>query len=158
MLYKTAEDVLREKIGELELVAKELAEKHWVFHLEENMDRPPKEKARLNLWVRRRGDILELYWSKMRFAKASGQDKSKVHYHYIPKGRANAYKYATLARHAQEWEIDTVWGFEEQVAEIRREYAEIRKALWYIKRAKKKTLTNESQALESEDQPEGAMA
>jgi len=148
MFYSDLESGLRQKIDELEGAARQAVDLHWQQHLEANVNSKPEDKWRLNVWVRRRGDVLEATWTTFRFIRSSQNTSgnSKVLYTHIPKGRGNSYRYATLAGRASDSEIEVVWETEQKMAKIRGEYAEIRKALWYIKRAKKDTLTNESEA------------
>lgn len=130
-----------DRIKELAEEAQEVANNHWKFHYRENALRPPREKARLNVWVRHRKGGLEISWSHFRFVKREGDVASKPKSTHITKGRGNKYRPHSLAVRAKDWEIEEVLETEDKLAEIRAEYASVRKIITYAKDAKKKAAT-----------------
>ncbi len=126
-------------IKELHDEAVDVAQEHWNWHLRENALREPKEKGRLNVQVRLHKDrVLEICWQSFRFHKPEGSTKSAVKSTRIKKGRDYKYRAASLSSRAKSWEIEPVLEFEERLAKIRSEYAEVSKAIATIDRAKKK--------------------
>jgi len=124
--------------------AKAIADEHWNFHLRNNALLPPREKCRLNVWVRLRRHHLEIYWTHFRFFKRATSDKSGVYSKYIPKGKGNQYRAKSLALRAEPWEIDKVLEVEGKMAEIRAEYADIKRAITALKRAEKNAVERSS--------------
>lgn len=137
-IFETEINGCLERIKELESEADELRVQHWSFHLRENALLAPREKGRLNVRVRRRGSVLEIYWTHFRFIKKEGSEKTDIATTYIPKGSGNRYKDVRLARHAKKWELEVALEYEEEFAKIRAEYADVAKALAALRRAKKK--------------------
>lgn len=129
-----------ERIKELESEADELRVKHWSFHLRENVLLAPREKGRLNIRVRRRGSVLEIYWTHFRFIKKEGSGKTNIATTYISKGTGSRYKDVQLAKYAKKWELEVVLEYEKEFAKIRAEYADIAKALAALRRAQKKAV------------------
>jgi len=127
-----------ERIKELAGDAQEVANEHWRFHYRENAGRPPREKGRLNVWVRARKGGLEISWTHFRFVKHAGAVSSRPKSIHITKGRGNKYRAHSLTVRAKDWEIDQVLETEEKLAEIRAEYASVRKIITYAKEVNKK--------------------
>lgn len=130
------------RIAELAEEAQSICDEHWNWHYRENASRKPREKARLIAWVRHRKGGLEISWAHFRFVKKEGDVVSKPRNNHISKGRDHKYRTHSLAVHAKDWEIDHVLEIEERLAEIRAEYAHVRKmissAKMAIKRAEKR--------------------
>lgn len=129
-----------ERIKELAVEAQEIVNEHWKFHYRENAGRPPREKARLNAWVRHRKGGLEISWSHFRFVKREGDVASKPKSTHITKGRGNKYRPHSLVIRAKDWEIEEVLKTEDKLAEIRAEYASVRKIITCANDAKKKAM------------------
>lgn len=127
-----------ERIEELAEEAQEVANEHWRFHYRENAGRPPREKGRLNVWIRPRKGGLEISWTHFRFVKNEGGVSSKPRSAHITKGRGHKYRAHSLAVRAKDWEIGRVLATEEKLAAIRSEYSSVRKIITYAKDAKKK--------------------
>ena len=132
-------------IEELKKEAQKIADEHWQFHYRNNALLPPREKCRLNVWVRMRQYRLEIYWTYFKFFKRANSDKSGVYSNYIPKGRGNQYRAKSLALRAEPWEIDKVLEVEGKMAEIRAEYADIKRAITALKRVEKKAAERHSE-------------
>lgn len=149
-----------ERIEELADEAQEIINEHWNFHYRENASRPPREKGRLNAWVRHRKGGLEISWSHFRFVKREGDVASTPKSTHITKGRGNKYRPHSLSVRAKDWEIDEVLRTEDKLAEIRSEYASVRKIITCAKDAKKKAasrLARSSKSNESEGLTEGGL-
>ena len=138
MNIEEIENSLKSRIKRLAEQASEITDSYWAFHHESNMDLHPKDKARLNCWVRLRGDNLEIFWTHFVFTgwKKPGQ-KTGIQSRHIAKGRGVKYSRASLNRYAKDWEIDEVMRTEDKLSAIRSEYAEIKKVLFYLKRVAK---------------------
>jgi|AntRauTorckE6833_2_1112554.scaffolds.fasta_scaffold62899_2 hypothetical protein len=134
-------------IEELQKEAQRIADEHWRFHLRNNASLPPREKCRLNVWVRLRRHHLEIYWTHFKFFKRVTSDKSGVYSKYIPKGRGHQYRGKSLALRAEPWEIEKVLEVEGKMAEIRAEYADIKRAITSLKRVEKKAAERRSKNL-----------
>lgn len=128
----------QKRIEELTGEARGIVNEHWKFHYRNNALLTPREKGRLNLWVRLRGSVLEIYWTSFRFAKEDGAPKANVISTYIPKGSGHKYKTRSLAIRAKNWELEETLEFEERMSKIRSEYADISKAASLLRRAQKK--------------------
>lgn len=140
MIFESELERLQERIAELAKEAKAIQDEHCQFHYRENATRPPNLKGRLNVWVRERKGGLEISWSHFRFVKPEGSTRSHVKSTHIPKGPGHKYRQHSLVAKARDWEVDTVLEIEDRMAEIRSEYADIRKAMTALKRAQKKAL------------------
>jgi len=138
MIFKNGINECQGRIEELADEAREIVNEHWKFHYRENALLAPREKARLNLWVRLRGSVLEIYWTHFRFVKRDGAPKADVVSTYIPKGSGKKYRARSLAIRAKDWEIEETLEFEERMSKIRSEYADISKAASLLRRAQKK--------------------
>lgn len=132
------EQTLIDRIAELAELAQSVVDDFWQFHVAHNHPLKPKEKGRLNCWVRLRGDNLEIFWTRFVFTHSKSNDgKTGVRSIHIPKGRKSQYARASLQRHAKDWEIEKVMEAEKKLAAIRSEYTEIKKTLFYLKRMHK---------------------
>ena len=137
-ILKTGIDECQGRIEELADEAREIVNEHWKFHYRENALLAPREKGRLNLWVRLRGSVLEIYWTSFRFAKEEGAPKANVVSTYIPKGNGSRYRTRSLAIRAKGWELEEALEFEDRMSKIRSEYADVSKAASLLRRAQKK--------------------
>lgn len=126
------------RIQDLAEEARKIANEHWAFHLRQNARLPPREKGRLNVWIRHRKGGLEISWTYFRFVKNEGDASSRPRSIHIPKGRGHKYRAHSLAVRAKDWEIEDVLKTEDKMAEIRSEYASVRKIITYAKDAQKK--------------------
>lgn len=131
---------MQRRIEELAEQARQIRDDHWSYHLLENASLKPKDKGRLNVRVRERKGGLEISWTHYRFIKRDGYTKSTVRSMPIPKGRAHMYRHHSLAVRGRPWEMEKVWEVESKMAQIRSEYAEVRKALTALKRMQQKAL------------------
>lgn len=137
-VFKSSINECQERIEQLADEARGIVNEHWRFHYRNNALLAPREKARLNVWVRLRGSVLEIYWTHFRFAKEDGAPKANVISSYIPKGKGNKYRARSLAIRAKDWELEETLEFEERMSRIRSEYADISKAASLLRRAQKK--------------------
>lgn len=137
-MYKKVYDQIRERIDELEVQAKQIAKEHWDYHLRENAERKPEDKGRLNVYVRRKRDTLEIYWATYKFIRSTTQEKSWVKSTYLRKGKGHEYSEKTLARVAKEFELEVALETEKRFAEIRYELLAIGKSLRYLREAEKR--------------------
>ncbi|PTB92740.1 hypothetical protein C9974_11595 [Marinobacter sp. B9-2] len=147
MTIQEINEALHQYIEGLANEAQTIADEHWRFHLRNNALLPPREKCRLNVWVRLRRHHLEIYWTHFSFFKRATSDKSGVYSKYIPKGRGNQYREKSLALRAETWEIDKVLEVEGKMAEIRAEYADVKRAITALKRVEKRAIDRRSENL-----------
>ena len=63
IIFKNGINECQERIEELADEARGIVNDHWKFHYRNNALLAPREKARLNVWVRLRGSVLEIYWT-----------------------------------------------------------------------------------------------
>lgn len=138
MSYKEIIDRLENGIDALKEQAQIIVDDHWSFHTRNNASLPPKEKGRLNVWVRCRNFQLEIYWTYFVFYKKPNTSKSKVYSKYIPKGKGHKYRDKKLISCAKSWEIDKVLETEAKMEKIRSEYSDLKSAISALKRAEKK--------------------
>lgn len=131
---------MKRRIHELAKQAEQIRNDHYNWHLRENAPLAPRDKGRLTLRVRERKGGLEISWSHFRFIKREGYSKSSIRSEGIPKGRAHMYRHHSLAVRGKPWEMERVWEVEQQLAQIRSEYADVRKALTALKRMQQKAL------------------
>lgn len=137
-MYKKIYGLIRERIDELEREAKDIAEGHWDYHLKENATRKPEDKGRLNVYVRRKKDTLEIYWATYRFMRSSVSEKSWVKSTYLRKGKGHLYSEKALARVAKEFELDVALETEQRLGEIRYELLAIGKTMRCLREAEKR--------------------
>ena len=138
MVLHKAQEGCRNHIQGLVADARIIVNEHWRFHYRNNALLPPQEKGKLNVWVRQRGDSLEIFWTYYKFVKMRSYANSTVLSTYIPKGASHQYPTQRLARQAKSWEIETVLDIEKRMAKIRAEFADVSKALTALKRAERK--------------------
>lgn len=138
MVLQKAQKNCQKHIQELVAYARIIVNEHWRFHYRNNALLPPEEKGKLNVWVRLRGDSLEIYWTHYKFIKLPSYASAKVLSTYIPKGASHQYPTQRLAKQAKSWEIETVLDIEKRMAKIRAEFADVSKALTALKRAERK--------------------
>lgn len=129
---------IRERIDELEKEARVIVYEHWDYHLRENVNRAPEDKGRLNVYVRRKHDSVEIYWATYKFIRSTTQEKSWIKSTYLRKGKGYTYSEKVLARVAKEFELDVALATEKQLGAIRYELGAIGKALRYLREAEKR--------------------
>lgn len=139
-IFDTDIESMERRILELGIQAKRVRDEHWNYHLRENAMLKPEDKGRLNVRARVRKGGLEISWWHFRFVKREGSTKSTIRSWSIPKGRAHMYRHHSLAVRGKPWEMQKVLETEGKMAQIRSEYAEVRKALTALKRMQKKAL------------------
>lgn len=137
-MYAAVFGQIRERIDELEEEARAIMREHWNYHLRENATRAPAEKGRLNVYVRRKRDSLEIYWATYKFIRSTTQEKSWTKSTYLRKGKGHIYSENVLARVAKEFELDVALATEKQLGAIRYELGAIGKALRYLREAEKR--------------------
>lgn len=137
-MYKNIYEKIRERIDELEKEARGIVYEHWNYHLRENASRVPAEKGRLNVYVRRKRDSLEIYWATYKFIRSTTAEKSWIKSTYLRKGKGHTYSENVLARAAKEFELDVALATEKQLGAIRYELGAIGKALRYLREAEKR--------------------
>ena len=140
MVLHKAQEGCRNHIKGLVADARIIVNEHWRFHYRNNASLPPQDKAKLNVWLRQRGDSLEIYWTHYKFIKLPSYASAKVLSTYIPKGASHQYPTQRLTRQAKSWEIETVLDIEKRMAKIRAEFADVSKALTALKRAERKAV------------------
>lgn len=137
-MYSEVEENLKARLESLVEEAKQVAQKHWEYHLSENANREPSEKGRLNVYVRCKGETVEIYWAKYRFFKPSDGGRSKIRSTYLKRGRGNWYMDSTLARAGKAWEVAKAVEIEKELGGIRAEIESVKKALRYVRDANKR--------------------
>ncbi|KRW83640.1 conjugative transfer protein MobI(A/C) [Marinobacter sp. P4B1] len=136
-MYSELEETLKKRLGDLVEEAKQVAQKHWEYHLSENANREPSEKGRLNVYVRCKGETVEIYWAKYRFIKPNDGGRSRIRSTYLKRGRGNWYMESTLTRAGKAWEIAKAIEVERELGGIRAEVQSVKKALRYVREANK---------------------
>lgn len=138
IMYENLIAQTRLQIDELEAEAREIAKGHWDYHLRSNHGLPPAKKGKLNAYVRRKGDSLEIHWSKFRFVNSASGGPSTVRSSYLKKGLGTVYPNSVLANAGQNFEIDFAIETEQLFGAIRAEFQSVRKALKYLQQAEKR--------------------
>lgn len=108
---------IRENLAEK---AQDLVDEQWRWHLSFNESRRPEDKSKLNLYLRHRNGVFELFWSRFWFVRFPDREASTIARRYINKGKGNKYPSHRLLRHAQEGEVEALLEFENRAAEIRK--------------------------------------
>lgn len=137
-MYENIIEQIREKIDELEAEARAIAHEHWDYHIRENVRKAPEEKGRLNVYVRRKRDTLEIHWSKFKFIKPTSGGPSKIRSTYLRKGKSHVYPSRVLTVAGQAFELEVALETEERLGAIRSEAWAIGKILRYLREAEKR--------------------
>lgn len=137
-MYTAVFGQIRKRIDELEEEARAIMREHWSYHLRENANRAPSEKGRLNVYVRRKRDSLEIYWATYKFIRSSTSEKSWIKSTYLRKGRGSTYSDKALMKVAKEFELKVALETEKRLGEIRYELVAISKVMRHLREAEKR--------------------